>query len=505
MQYSGTRIEPADGMDVDVEEVTRKRARIEARRKFRIVTSTIVACGRFRFVLEVDAEKPEQAESEILASLGNLGLQPLSEESVDARVTRRQGLGTTYRGVGEGLIAPPNASSYGPPSIPNQGHSMIEPEKNSSYEQAEGEVTTLPSANNYGSLSLPNYTTGREESQLYEQAEGEMVTMLYGTDYETFHAPRQAFSSVDCQNSNGVQYEQTEGELITLANTTNGSPSVPNLEHPISEPVDTKAYEQEIWKFLDKPDLPQEDFVNSAPEEGGVQDPSRRMWSDWEPLENLRKMDGNTQHWATLASELNDEITKKIQDLESGSGRAKVQQLYKDAEEITKRIGTIGSISEGKKTQKMQPKVTSNTLPTVRDVGQYLIEIFEKLKLHVSELSNNMHGRQKQDSSLTAMGRLIEDGRKALGTLGRGTNWISDKLTTLQKDLKFRELTVDRHFQKCAEVMPALVESFLKQRKGNFISMASLIDWYFEDTSVRKDLKESSSPAYDFNEILSVL
>lgn len=58
---------PADG-DGDVEAITRKRtrSRMEARRKFRVLASTVLACGRFRITLEVDAhgaEKPEQVWS----------------------------------------------------------------------------------------------------------------------------------------------------------------------------------------------------------------------------------------------------------------------------------------------------------------------------------------------------------------------------------------------------------------------------------------------------------
>ncbi|CAM6127500.1 unnamed protein product [Calypogeia fissa] len=393
-------LEPAHAMDLDVDKATRKR----------VVTSTIIACGRYRFVLEGDAGKPEQAQSEIVAlksSLESLGLQL---ESVVARISRHQGPCQTYPGVEEGMVPNPNITGCGSLSIPNQGYSMTKQEMNESYEQAEMEVFTLPNATDYR-FSTPDWTLGREKRQPYEEV-------------------------YTCTSS------------TTLPNDSSGCPSVTSQEPSTSQGEETWAYDQEVWRVLDEP-------VFMLPSV---------KWTDDYIIDCI------DEYWKTMSSNLTSEIVGKLTELARERQGQRVQNLYKDGEDLIKRIGALGPDSEGNKSQKMQSKVNSNTLPSIRAAGYYLSQVFEDLVSHVSELTNDKHGPVSHVSSLTAMRRLIEDGRKSLKSLGRWTDWMWSKMTAHLKDLKFQELTVERYLQKCAEIIPLSVNLLLNEEKRNFVS-----------------------------------
>lgn len=220
---------------------------------------------------------------------------------------------------------------------------------------------------------------------------------------------------------------------------------------------------QHVQNLLDEPNVPSEEGVQNPPS----------VWSDWRSLDNLLEAEEKSQHWMALGPDLNDKVTKKIQGLDSGSGRAKVHELVEGAEGIIKRMNKLGSSSEAKKN------------PSVREVEQSLSQLFEEMQSHVNQLASGLLIPHKQLSLFAAMSRLIENGRKAVRNLGRGRDWISEKLKMLALELKRRELIVDQHFQKCAESIPAVVQSFLHQRKGTFVSIASVTDWYFEERKNR--------------------
>ncbi|CAM6127499.1 unnamed protein product [Calypogeia fissa] len=329
------------------------------------------------------------------------------------------------------------------------------------------------------------------DAEKAEQAEGKTNTIPYDTHSRTSPSANQGCYPGEQQNCR--QYKQETFEMITLPNVTIGSPSVLNQDHSTIKREETFPDEQTC---LDKRDLTHEDVGNSAPEERGVEDTSKRF-----SIENLRKMDGVTRHWDKLALQLKDEMAKQIQDqVDWGLGCATVQKMYKDSDKITKRIGTVGSACEGNKSQEMKPKASSDTLPTITDVRKSLSEVFEKLKSDMNELmnelTNNVHEPQEQVSRLTAMTQLIEKGCTALRILECATDSISEELTALQKDLKFQDVTADMHFQKCTEVVPALVKSFLTEQNGNTRHSAKMASELNDEiTKVFQDLESGSGRA----------
>jgi myosin-crossreactive antigen len=175
-----------------------------------------------------------------------------------------------------------------------------------------------------------------------------------------------------------------------------------------------------------------------------------------EPRSNLRSSSKSTQAWRTLVSGLADSVVKKFQELESASGRDKVATLTKHAEKILKKV------EPSTHKRKANSKGATKTSSTVKDCEQILSCILGELQPKVNKLDSSAHD---QASIQTTVVQLVEELRGALNQLGVGTDWIAKILRELVKHLRFRESTVEKHFQKCASAFSLLIPTVLEAER----------------------------------------